>query len=60
MCGCHVDPTALNAQTRLSQISSLPVLPYLMHLVRQYDRPAYEFLTRFGRAALAVDYAFKK
>ena len=42
----------------LGQTSSLPVLSYLIHLVRQYDRPAYEPLTIFGRAELAVDYAF--
>lgn len=42
MSGRHVDPTALDTQMPLGQTSSLPVLPYLIHLVRQYDRPAYE------------------
>ena len=59
MSGRHVDPTALDTQMPLGQTSSLPVLPHLIHLVRQYDRPAYESLTIFGRAELAVDYAFK-
>lgn len=41
MYGCHVAPVALNELMSLSQASKLPVPSYMVHLVRQYDRPAY-------------------